>query len=326
MLTGRVTPEVAARQAEMLGNRVKKRLRQSRGRFARRNIEAFRLYDRDIPEVRAAVDWYAGHVVVAEYARTQTEGVPDWLAQMGEGIQRALDLPPERLHLKTRRTQPKAGARYDRMAATERRFSVREGDLSFWVNLDDYIDTGLFADHRKTRARVGAEAAGQRFLNLYGYTGSFTCYAAAGGARSTTTVDQSGTYLDWMRDNLHLNGLDRPVHRAVRSNTEDFLADAARDGRQWSLIVLDPPSRSTVGGPDGRGLDVLRHHRWLVEATLRVLKPGGTLYFSVNHQRFVPDLGRLPVEVEEITDDTIPEDFRPHRPHRTWRMTKRATD
>ena len=325
-LPGTVTPQAAARQAEMLGNRVKKRLRKQQPRFERQGIRAFRLYDRDIPEIRAAVDWYDGHVVIAGYARAQTDALPDWLDRMGEGVRAALGLDADRVHLKTRRTQPKDGPRYERLARTERRLVIEEAGLKFWVNLEDYIDTGLFLDHRQMRARVRAEAEGEDFLNLYGYTGSFTCYAAAGGARSTTTVDQSSAYLDWMVDNLGLNGLGGPGddrrsrHKAVATSVEAFVARARRDGQRWTLAVLDPPSRSTVGGPDGRGLDVQRDHRWLVDQTLSLLRRGGTLYFSTNHQRFSPDLDGLGARVEEITAQTVPEDFQPHQPHRAWRL------
>ena len=304
----------------MLGNRVKKRYRKQRSLFEKQRIDAFRLYNRDIPEIRAAVDWYAGHVVVAGYVRAQTDLLPDWLDRMGEGVRRALDLSNDRVHLKARRMQPTDGPRYERLAHTGDRIKVREGALSFWVNLSDYIDTGLFLDHRKTRAIVGAMAEGRDVLNLYGYTGSFTCYAAAAGARSTTTVDRSAKYLAWMRDNLRLNGLDGAQHRAVRSESETFLRRASSDGRRWSVVVLDPPSRSTVGGPDGGGLDLVRDYRWLVSLSLSVLAPGGTLFFSTNHQRLSPDLDGLGAKVAELTGQTVPEDFLPHTPHRVWRL------
>ncbi len=319
-LPGTVTPEAADRQAEMLGNRVKKRFRRHYRHFERQGVEAFRLYDRDIPEVRAVVDWYAGHVVVGAYTRAQTDALPDWLDRMGEGVRAALDLSADCVHLKSRRTQPARGPRYERLGRGGRRSTVREGRLSFWVNLDDYIDTGLFLDHRKTRAIVGALAKDREFLNLYGYTGSFTCYAAEGGARSTTTVDRSSVYLEWMDDNLSLNHLSGRQHRAVESSVEAFLARARREGQRWSLVVLDPPSRSTVGGPDGRGLDLARDYRWLIEQVVAVCKSGGTLFFSFNHQRLDPDLRGLGARVTELTEETVPEDFRPHRPHRTWRL------
>jgi 23S rRNA G2069 N7-methylase RlmK/C1962 C5-methylase RlmI len=297
---------VIARQAEMLANRVRKSFRKLRGPFERWNVGAFRLYDRDIPEIRAAVDWYEGHLVVAEYEREQT--APGWLEAMAAAAAQALEVPAERVHLKRRRT---GTARYEKLARAGQRIEVREGDLRFLVNLDDYIDTGLFADHRETRALVRGEARGAAFLNLFGYTGSFTCAAARGGARATTTVDASAAYLDWARDNLLLNGLS--PGELVREEVDDFLARAG--SRRWSLCVLDPPSFSDRGG-----FDVQRDHRDLIERTLAVLEPAGVLWFSTNHQRFEPRLEGL--RCEETTAKTVPVDYRNRGAHRSFRIVK----
>jgi 23S rRNA G2069 N7-methylase RlmK/C1962 C5-methylase RlmI len=308
------------RQAEMLENRVRKTFRHLHPRFERRGIGAFRLYDRDIPEIRAVVDWYEGHVVVGEYARRQTDETPGWFEAIGEAAARAVGAPPEHVHLKRRRTRPGEGQRYDRLSRVNERIQVREGGLRFWVNLDDFLDTGLYPDHRETRALVRSEAKGARFLNLYGYTGTFTCYAAAGGAVESDTVDVSGRYLDWARENLELNELAAPQHRMQREDVRAFLARAARAGRRWTLAVLDPPSFSDRGGPE-KALDIQRDHRGLVEETLDVLAPGGVLYFSTNHQRFEPRLDGLPVrECREITAETVPEDYRNKQVHRAWRI------
>jgi 23S rRNA G2069 N7-methylase RlmK/C1962 C5-methylase RlmI len=311
----------------MLGNRVRKNFRKLKPSFDRRRIEAFRLYDRDIPEVRAVVDWYAGHAVLGEYERAQTsdEAYRDSLAQ---AVASALEIAPDHVHVKARRTRPAEGARYQRLARTERRLEVREGDLRFWVNLDDYIDTGLFPDHRETRQLVRAESAGSRFLNLFAYTGSFTCAAALGGASSTTTVDVSASYLRWTHDNLQLNGFAADVdgiadsrHELVREDARAFLARAAREGRRYALCVLDPPSFSTR---ESGSFDVQRDHRSLIEEALRVLTPGGVLWFSTNHQRFVPDLAGLPAaSVTDATSRTVPADYRNRQAHRSFRIVGR---
>jgi 23S rRNA (cytosine1962-C5)-methyltransferase len=311
----------------MLGNRVRKNFRKLKPAFDRRRIEAFRLYDRDIPEVRAVVDWYAGHAVLGEYERAQTsdEAYRDALAQ---AVANALEIAPDHVHVKARRTRPTEGARYQRLARTERRLEVREGDLRFWVNLDDYIDTGLFPDHRETRQLVRAESAGSRFLNLFAYTGSFTCAAALGGAASTTTVDVSASYLRWAEDNLQLNGFAPDVdgiadscHELVREDARAFLARAAREGRRYTLCVLDPPSFSTR---ESGSFDVQRDHRSLIEEALRVLAPGGVLWFSTNHQRFVPDLAGLPAaSVTDTTSRTVPADYRNRQTHRSFRIVGR---
>jgi 23S rRNA (cytosine1962-C5)-methyltransferase len=292
-------------QARMLANRVRKSFRKLQPRFERENVGAFRLYDRDIPEIRAAVDWYEGHLVVAEYEREQTRNLP-WLETMGRAAAEALAVPEDRLHLKARRP----GGNYGRLARTERRLVVRERDLRFHVNLDDYIDTGLFPDHRDTRVRVRAEARGARFLNLFAYTGSFTCAAAAGGASETISVDGSKTYLDWARDNLALNGLRGEL---VRSSVDDFLGSAG--AHRFTLCVLDPPSFSDFGGTS---FDVQRDHRALIDRTLRVLAPGGVLWFATNHQRFTPRLEGLACTEEH----TVPEDFRNKQAHRAFRIVR----
>jgi len=292
-------------QSEMLANRVRKSFRKLHPRFERESIGAFRLYDRDIPGIRAVVDWYGGHLVVAEYERKQTEGLP-WLTTMAEAAASALDVPAGRVHLKRRRT----GERYSRLGRKNKRIVVPERDLRFLVNLDDYIDTGLFADHRETRARVRAEARGARFLNLFAYTGSFTCAAAAGGAAETTSVDASQGYLDWAADNLALNGASGEL---VRSGVDEFLRRAS--GRRWTLCVLDPPSWSDSGG---RVFDVQRDHRDLIERTLAVLAPDGVLWFATNHQRFTPDLSGL----RYTEEDTVPEDYRNRAAHRAFRIRK----
>ena len=289
----------------MLANRVRKNFRKLHPRFERQGIGAFRLYDRDIPEVRAAVDWYEGHLVVAEYAREQTRGAP-WLETIARAAAEALSVPPERVHIKIR----SSGAKYPRLARTGKHIEVRERDLRFLVNLDDYIDTGLFSDHRETRSRVRAEARGARFLNLFAYTGSFTCAAAAGAAAGTTSVDASQTYLDWARDNLRLNRLSGEL---VRSGVDEFLRNAG--ARRWTLCVLDPPSSSDSGG---RLFDVQRDHRGLIERALSVLSPAGVLWFSTNHQRFIPALAGL----RYTEEDTVPEDYRNRAAHRVFRITK----
>ena len=300
------------RQAEMLGNRVRKNFHRLHRAFEREGVGAFRVYDWDVPEIRGTVDWYDGHLVVAEYERSQTRDAPGWLEAMGSAAAAALEVPADRVHLKRRRTRPAQGPRYQRLARTGERIAVREGDLRFWVNLDDFIDTGLFPDHRQTRARIRAEAQGADFLNLFGYTGTFTCAAAKGGARHTVTVDASEAYLSWARDNLEANGARGDRHELVRSDAREFLA---RAGRRFSLCVLDPPSFSTrTGAPP---FDVQRDHRALVESALAALRPGGVLYFSTNHQRFEPRLDGL--GAEEITRETAPPDYR-RTPHRSFRM------
>jgi 23S rRNA G2069 N7-methylase RlmK/C1962 C5-methylase RlmI len=332
-------PDLAA-QSQMLANRVKKTFRALGKKFEKSNVGAFRVYDWDIPELRLVVDWYEGHLVAAEYARTQTDLIPNWLETMAAACAGALGVTPDKVHVKRRRTRPAEGVRYTKLAATGVRFPVREGPCRFLVNLDDYIDTGLFGDHRETRALVRAQAAGKSVLNLFCYTGAFTCAAASGGAKSTTSVDVSPVYLDWLKENLALNSLTGPQHELIRADAREFLRLAAGQGRTWDVIVCDPPSFSTRreksqepgsdadrarGGRDGESdFDVQRDHPELVSDCLARLTPGGTLWFSTNHQRFEPrldELGPLCAELKEVTAETLPPDYR-RQAHRCFRITR----
>jgi 23S rRNA (cytosine1962-C5)-methyltransferase len=306
-----------ARHATMLENRVRKNLRRLRGRFEREGIGVFRVYDWDIPEVRVVVDWYEGHLVVSEYEREQTRALEDYVGTMGVAAAEGAGVSPAQVHARRRRTRPAGGeARYGRQGQAGERMAVREGDLRFWVNLTDYLDTGLFAHHRITRARVRAESGGADVLNLFGYTGAFTVAAAAGGAQRSVTVDASGRYLEWAQDNLALNGIAGEAHRVVKADVREALGKMAREARRYSLVVVDPPSFSDRGGD----WDVQRDHAGLLRDVLGVTARGGVVWFSTNHARFEPKLDGLPVaELVELTEETTPEDFR-RAPHRVWRM------
>jgi 23S rRNA (cytosine1962-C5)-methyltransferase len=204
--------------------------------------------------------------------------------------------------------------------------------MRFWVNLDDYIDTGLFADHRETRCLLREQIEGKSLLNLFCYTGAFTVAAALGGAASTASVDLSAAYLRWAEDNLELNGRAEARHSFVESDCESFLKAAAARDQRWDFIVVDPPSFSTIGsfGDPQDEFDVVRAHPKLLFLTLACLAPGGTILFSTNHQRFEPSFGDLGAHVEELTHHTVPEDFRQRGPfqpspvHRTFRLTQHS--
>ncbi|MCA9406640.1 MAG: class I SAM-dependent methyltransferase, partial [Candidatus Omnitrophica bacterium] len=309
-----VTSEKTQHHAELLANRVKKRFRHLSRRFKRQQIDCFRLYDWDIPEVRAVVDWYAGHLVVAEYIRLQTG--PKWLPMVAKAAAEALGVPPEKTHVKRRQTHIKVGTRYKRLSSKGIRFKVKERDLLFWVNLDDFLDTGLFSDHRDTRVMVRDMVKGKDFLNLYAYTGAFTCAAAAGGARSTVTVDRSETYLKWAKGNLKLNGFDGRQHQMVQSDVDRYLTKAYRAGHQFDVIFVDPPS-FFQDKQRNVSFDINRDHPELLQNVLKITAPDGIIIFSTNHQRFEPRFEDLPVkDIKDITAKTIPEDYRNPQIHR----------
>ena len=312
-----VTDEKAEHHAEILSNRLKNRYRHLARRFRRANIDVFRLYDRDIPEVRAVVDWYQGHLVVGEYIRLQTG--PKWLARMARAAGEALDIPPEKIFTKRRQTRIGTAPRYKSSKKKGKCFTVSERDLKFWVNLDGFLDTGLFSDHRNTRVLIRKMAKGQDVLNLYAYTGAFSCAAALGGAKSIVTVDRSATYINWAKDNFKLNKIKNPAYTFAQSDTEKYIELLQRKRSQFTLAFVDPPSFSNRLGKGS--FDINRHHPELLEKVFTVMARGSTVIFSANHQRFDPRFEKLKVKrIKELTPKTIPEDYRNKLVHRCWQI------
>ncbi|MEM9490725.1 MAG: class I SAM-dependent methyltransferase [Myxococcota bacterium] len=333
-------------QAAMLGQRLRKRERHLRKWARREEVTCYRLYDRDIPEIPLLVDRYEDHLYLALYQRQQARsdgagarGQRAWLDSMAAAAADALAVPRQRVHIRERRRQ-RGEAQYRRLARTNEYLEVGEGGHRFLVNLNDYLDTGLFLDHRVTRARVAAEAPGRRFLNLFCYTGAFTVYAAAAGARQTVSIDLSHRYLNWAGRNLAINQLSAPEHQLICADVLEVLrrrrfpaAAAATVGDGFDLAVLDPPTFSNSKKMAGV-LDVKRDHRELIAATVALLRPGGILYFSTNARRFQLDTpalsaalaeeGAAPAEIAEITHATTPPDFERRPSHRCWRMVKNA--
>jgi 23S rRNA (cytosine1962-C5)-methyltransferase len=313
-----ITPDKTIKHAEILSNRVCNRFRYLSKRFKRMNIDCFRLYDWDIPEVRAVVDWYAGHIVIAEYERLQTG--PDWLPQMAKAVSDALGVPPEKVHMKRRHTRTPGKQRYSRMDSQGERIEIRERDLRFLVNLKDFLDTGLHSDHRDTRNIIRELAQGKDFMNLFAYTGAFTCAAAAGGAGRTVTVDKSDTYLAWAKDNMKLNNLAGKQHVFIKSDAGQFLERARSEGRRYTLAFIDPPSFFSYG-QNNTDFDINRDHPLLIHSVLPVMARGSIIFFSTNHQRFEPRMDGLPVkDIKELTPSTIPEDYRNRKVHRCWKI------
>ena len=327
---GGLRPE-ATRQAEEFGNRLRKNARHLRRWPAKRGVTCFRLYDRDIPEVPLAIDRYedeAGELWlhVAEYERphdrTPAEHA-DWLDHLSGVAAKVLEVDRRRIFVKHRARQ-RGAEQYQKVGDASQTIVVREADLRFQVNLSDYLDTGLFLDHRVTRGMVRDDAAGKRVLNLFAYTGSFSVYAAAGGAAETTTVDLSPNYLNWARSNFELNGLTGDQHEFVQADSREFVESLPAEPR-FDLAVVDPPtfSNSKRGGA-GREVgdwDVQQHSAGLLNAVAARLSPGGVIYFSTNSRRFKLDESALAgVSAREISRKTVPEDFRNQRIHRCWRL------
>jgi 23S rRNA (cytosine1962-C5)-methyltransferase len=242
-----------------------------------------------------------------------------WLAAARATAADALAVPEAAVVVKARRKR-RGRAQHEKTGEAGIDFVIVESGLRFVVNLEAYLDTGLFLDHRALRALVRSRAAGRRVLNLFAYTGSFTVYAAAGGASASDTVDLSNTYLAWARRNFALNGLDPRRHALIRADVTTWL-DAARDeGRRYGLVVLDPPAFSTSKAMAGV-LDVQRDHPRLVAAARALLEPGGELYFSTNLRTFRLDPSLASdAGCSEITRQTLPEDFRDRRVHHAYRI------
>ena len=241
-----------------------------------------------------------------------------WLELMQKTAAATLEIPIHRVFVKQRHQERQQHTKVD---SRKRMSEVHEGDLKFLVNLSDYIDTGLFLDHRNLRRMVREKADGKDFLNLFAYTGSFTVNAALGGAQSTTTVDLSKNYLDWAKENLKLNGLDGPQHKFIAKDAIEFLNSAANSPQQrYDLAVVDPPTFSNSKRTE-TDWDVQQRHVELLNLTQQVMRPDGLIFFSTNYRRFKLDTARLRgLDYREISKQTVPEDFRNKRIHRCWQM------
>lgn len=314
---------------EQLANRFRRVYRHLRKWAKRSGVTCYRLYEKDIPDQPLIVDWYDGEAVVWLYDRTRNETTAHeqaWVQAVTEAVQQGLDVPGEKVHVKRRFRQKDRQAgdgQYHRLGTTGATRTISEHGLLFEVNLSDYVDTGIFLDHRPTRVRVGAESAGRSVLNLFAYTGAFTVHAAAGGATRTTTVDLSNTYMDWASRNLALNGFTSgDQHRIIRADCLRWLKEASRPGAGYDLVICDPPTFSNSTSME-TSFAVDRDHPWLLARIHGLLAPQGVCYFSNNYRGFKLAEGAWPgARCEDITEASIPEDFRNRRIHSCWRLTK----
>lgn len=312
--------------AQMVANRLRKNMRNLSRWLRNEDIHCYRLYDADIPEYAIAVDVYESErrlVHVQEYAPPKSVD-PDKAQQRLEdalmAVMAVLELEDGQLFVKIRRQQ-KGSAQYEKLAASGEFHEVDEGGCRFFVNLRDYLDTGLFLDHRITRSMLSELASGKRFLNLFAYTGAGTVHAARGGASSTLTIDLSNTYLEWAKRNMALNGYTGSEHAFIQANCVDWL-EKASPKQKFGLIFLDPPSFSTSKRMTSV-FDVQRDHVTLIRNCMKILEPDGILIFSNNLRRFRMDFDALSgFSIEDISRKTLPKDFeRNPRIHNCWRIT-----
>ncbi|GAA4339942.1 class I SAM-dependent methyltransferase [Flaviaesturariibacter amylovorans] len=294
----------------MFRNRLQKVYRHLSKQAARQGISCFRIYDHDLPEAPFIIERYGDALYVSEYKRRH--GLSDeehgaWLEGCTAVMSEVTGVAPEHIHIKMRQRKEGRQGQYQKLDEQRHEFAVSEAGLRFLVNLTDYLDTGLFLDHRITRGMVRERVAGRRVLNLFCYTGSFSVYALAGGASEVVSVDLSKTYLAWTERNVAQNFPDAPPHRTVHADALRFLKE--EPAASCDLIVLDPPTFSNSKRMDDI-LDVQRDHVTMINDCLRLLRPGGLLYFSTNFTRFQLDRERLHAQgVRDITKATTPFDF-----------------
>ena len=317
--------EKVAGQAEMLGNRVKKRYRHLLKWAKRSGTNAFRLYDRDIPEIPLVLDLYDDAVSGALYSRPYEKDPGEealWLQAMRTAVAQGLGLAEGNVFLKERqriRFRQESGEQYGRLSEQGCWRDVREGDMVFRVNLSDYLDTGLFLDARTRRALIRTEAGGKRVLNLFAYTCSVSVAAAKGGARQVDSVDLSNTYLEWGRTNFALNGLAEPS--LIREDALQFISRAAQERQCWDIIVLDPPSFSNSKKMRAT-LDTRRDYHDLIHNCLSLLAPGGTLWFSTGAKGISLDSTDFPnCTVKDMRPTLVDEDFKDKRMPACYTLT-----
>ena len=295
----------------MFENRLQKVYKHFSKLARRQDVACYRFYDHDLPEFPFAIEWYNGVVHAAEYKRRH--GMEDdehelWLQACKEVLARVLAIEPANIFMKVRQRKAGRQGQYEKFDEQKVERIVPEGGFSFIINLTDYLDTGLFLDHRITRGMVRAEAKGLNVLNLFCYTGSFSVYAAGGGARSVTSIDLSKTYLNWAKRNMQYNKLYKDTqHEFINADVLEWLEYMPAD--TYDLIVCDPPTFSNSKRMEDN-FDVQRDHVRLLKKLLKGCTETGKIYFSSNYRDFVLDRDSIPaVTVKDITGATTPFDF-----------------
>jgi 23S rRNA (cytosine1962-C5)-methyltransferase len=348
-----------AAQAQMLANRLQKRFRHLKKWAQRTGVGAFRLYDRDIPEIPLVLDFYGdcskpetsalcGALYKRPYEKDEAEE-DKWLSAMRETASAALGINLERVFLKQRQKQ-KGLSQYEKIGEKHFEKTVKECGISFKVNLSDYLDTGLFIDRRLLREMVREQSSGKKILNLFSYTGSFSVYAANGGALSTDSVDLSNTYLNWAKENFSLNNFSADIlqiwdffkgegrgesekncaHKLIRADVLEFLEKAKTAKKQWDIIVLDPPSFSNSKKMTD-DFDLQRDLTELLGKCLKLLAPTGKLFLSVNIKRSALTAAELKDNLSQYMSDLhiidlgeklIDEDFKGRKTPKAFLLDK----
>ncbi|MEC7839271.1 MAG: class I SAM-dependent methyltransferase [Chlamydiota bacterium] len=302
-----------------LKNKIRKNYKHIKKWAKRTRTNAFRVYDRDIKEYPIAIDYYDGRFCVHYFTKLRgSDEAPCELENLTNQALSSLFGVNDcdifwRSRIKRKRTE-----QYEKVGESKEYFEIFEYGVKFWINLTDYLDTGLFLDHKETRQMVAKLAKEKRLLNLFAYTSSFSVHAATMGAKFTKSVDMSNTYTQWSRDNFQLNGLSKINNEIVRADCMKFLFDEVESGNKYDVIVIDPPTISRSKKMDEM-FDIQEDYQFLIKKALMLLNDGGTIFFSTNSRKFHFDetlfKGR---QIKEITHKTIPLDFHNKKIHRCW--------
>ncbi len=305
-------------------NRLRKNYRHLRKWAKRTRTNAFRVYDWDIPRHPVVIDFYAGRFFVQYYSKSKEN--PDPETSLVEEVEKALfelfSCQPDSIFWRTRTRREKT-QQHEKFAATKEFFPVLEHGVQFFINLQDYMDTGLFLDHRETRQIVAKACAGKSLLNLFAYTCSFSVHAAVCGASSTISVDMSNTYTHWGRENFRLNGLADRNNMILREDCIRFLEEEVRTKNRYDVIVIDPPTTSRSKKME-KMFDIQKDYLFLISNALNLLNPEGVIFFSTNSRQFRFDPSYFPTcQIMNITDKTIPIDFHDKKSHSCWKISKK---
>lgn len=316
-------PVFMSAKLQMFENRLSKVYRHLKKTARRQHITCFRVYDDDIPEFPFSIECYEDNIYVAEYHRRhgmEEDEHEAWLNECLSVIGRILEVPEEKIFVKQRQRKENRQSQYEKIDTARNEKIVQEAGLNFRVNLSDYLDTGLFLDHRTTRGMVREEAADKQVLNLFCYTGSFSVYAAAGGAAKVTSVDLSKTYLAWAEENMRINNIDPARHAFVHADVLQYLDELKMNS--FDLVIMDPPTFSNSKRMKDF-LDIQRDHVDLLNKVLLATKKGGVIYFSNNYRRFVLEEDKIQAgSIKDITTQTMPFDFQQKMIRKCYRIVK----
>jgi 23S rRNA (cytosine1962-C5)-methyltransferase len=307
----------------MFRNRLVKVFRHLSKQAKRLGIGCYRIYDHDLPEFPFLIELYEDKLYIAEYKRRHAlsdEAHEHWLDESLKIVTEITAIDSKNIFLKLRQRKKGREGQYKKISSAQHEFIVGENGLKFIINLSDYLDTGLFLDHRKTREKVRTEAKDKKILNLFCYTGSFSVYAAAGGASEVVSVDLSKTYLNWAEKNMKLNDFEDGKYKYIRADVLQYLKTIPGD--YFDLVILDPPTFSNSQRMENF-LDVQKDHPQIINDSLDAMKTGGVLYFSTNYTKFDFEKEKIDsASIQDITTATTPFDFEGKLSRRCFRIIK----